>query len=78
MPRREWTVVFYLCGSVLESRHGCATENLREIASCYMYAVSRNLLMIGRTETPDPGYLPGAVRAEVCEKCAQKEFCWER
>lgn len=53
MPRREWTVVFYLCGSVLESRHSCATENLREIASCYMYAVSRNLLMIGRTETPD-------------------------
>ena len=26
MPRREWTVMFYLCGSDLESRHSCATE----------------------------------------------------
>ncbi len=33
----EWTVMFYLCGSDLESRHGFATENLKEIMECYPY-----------------------------------------
>ena len=27
----EWTVMFYLCGSDLESRHGLASGNLEEI-----------------------------------------------
>ncbi len=31
----EWTVLFYLCGSDLESRYGYATENLKEIATCH-------------------------------------------
>ena len=30
----EWTVMFYLCGSDLESRHSYATGNLEEIAKC--------------------------------------------
>ena len=34
--------------------------------------------LLVKTEAPDPGYLPGAVRAEVCEKCIKKDFCWER
>lgn len=33
----EWTVMFYFCGSDLESRHGFATGNLEEIAQCYPY-----------------------------------------
>ena len=33
----EWTVMFYLCGSDLESRHGLATGNLEEILQCYPY-----------------------------------------
>ena len=34
----EWTVMFYLCGSDLESKHGLATGNLKEIAQCYPYS----------------------------------------
>ena len=29
----EWTVMFYFCGSDLESRYGYATENLKEIGN---------------------------------------------
>ena len=29
-------------------------------------------------EAPDPGYLPGAVRTEVCGQCIKKDFCWQR
>lgn len=31
--RAEWTVMFYLCGSDLESKNGFASENLKEIYS---------------------------------------------
>ena len=31
----EWTVLFYMCGSNLESQYGFATENLKDIARCY-------------------------------------------
>lgn len=34
----EWTVMFYFCGSDLESRHGYASENLGEIANCFTRA----------------------------------------
>ena len=34
----EWTVMFYLCGSDLESKHGLASGNLAEIASCLPYS----------------------------------------
>ena len=34
----EWTVMFYLCGSDLESRHGLASGNLEEILECYPYS----------------------------------------
>ena len=33
----EWTVMFYMCGSDLESRYGYASENLKEIAECTPY-----------------------------------------
>ena len=33
----EWTVMFYMCGSDLESRYGYASENLKEIAGCMPY-----------------------------------------
>lgn len=32
--RAAWTVMFYLCGSDLESRYGFATGNLMEISQC--------------------------------------------
>ena len=28
----EWTIMFYMCGSDLESKYGYATGNLQEIA----------------------------------------------
>lgn len=31
----EWTVMFYLCGSDLESKYGYATGNLEEIMGCF-------------------------------------------
>ena len=34
----EWTVMFYLCGSDLESRNGLASGNLEEILECYPYS----------------------------------------
>ena len=33
----EWTVMFYMCGSELESGHGYATGNIKEIAECLTY-----------------------------------------
>lgn len=33
----EWTVMFYFCGSDLESGHGYASGNIREIAECMTY-----------------------------------------
>lgn len=38
-PRQpsQWTVMFYFCGSDLESGHGFASENLKEISECLTY-----------------------------------------
>lgn len=33
----EWTVMFYFCGSDLESGHGYASGNIKEIAECLTY-----------------------------------------
>ena len=41
----EWTVMFYLCGSDLESRHGYATGNLEEIADCASYSAMHGLFL---------------------------------
>ncbi len=32
--RAEWTVLFYMCGSDLETRYRYGSDNLREIAAC--------------------------------------------
>ncbi len=49
----EWTVMYYLCGSDLESKHGYATENLEEISACEPYAVVHNLACWTVLDTPD-------------------------
>ncbi len=33
--KAEWTVLFYMCGSNLESEYGFATENLTDISRCF-------------------------------------------
>ncbi len=51
----EWTVMFYLCGSDLESGHGYATENLKEIMTCKSYAKIWSMTHgEAGDETPDP------------------------
>ena len=30
----EWTLMYYMCGADLESKYGCASANLHEIAQC--------------------------------------------
>ncbi len=42
----EWTVMFYLCGSDLESRFGFATSNLEEITKCYPYEALSKLYAV--------------------------------
>ena len=42
----EWTVMFYLCGSDLESEHSYATGNLKEILSCNSYGFMRNMYRV--------------------------------
>ncbi len=34
VQKAEWTVMFYFCGSDLESKYGFATENLKGIYDC--------------------------------------------
>ena len=43
----EWTVMFYLCGSDLESIHGYATGNLEEIAGVQSYLTKGGLVPDG-------------------------------
>ena len=45
----EWTVMFYLCGSDLESKNGYATGNLEEIQSCLTYDTAKRVM--GRINT---------------------------
>ena len=49
----EWTVMFYLCGSDLESKHSYATGNLEEIISCYPYSAVRQAIL-GKSEPVNP------------------------
>jgi len=45
----EWTVMFYFCGSDLESGHSYATGNLKEISYCLTYQT----LTSARLDQPD-------------------------
>lgn len=52
----EWTVLFYFCGSDLESKYGYATENLQEILTvCYPYDYSK---LVGTAESTETGEVP--------------------
>ena len=51
----EWTVLFYFCGSDLESDHGYASGNLEEISYCLTYdAFSSVRLDEGEMAVPEP------------------------
>ena len=51
----EWTVLFYFCGSDLESSHGFASENISAICECcYPKTVVKNLVKLISPETEVP------------------------
>ena len=58
----EWTVMFYFCGSDLESRNACATGNLQEIAECRTYASEVNQL---RKDLETPDVTPAGVNVVI-------------
>ena len=61
----EWTVLFYMCGSDLESKYSYATSNLEEIASC-QYPHSRiREMMSGYEDLMDMVGLPNPERVNV-------------
>ena len=60
--------------SLMTFRLRSAARAVREVGAT-VKAVSDLLV---KSETPDPGYIPGAVKTEVCGGCVKKEFCWER
>lgn len=50
----EWTVLFYLCGSDLESKHGYATETLIDLGSVITYPAAWNLTRLAGAPIMDP------------------------
>ena len=63
----EWTVLFYVCGSDLETKYSCATENLKEMAGCEKPV--NNILSIveqyGGTEKQLAIAMPGQVNVLI-------------
>ena len=60
-----WTVMFYLCGSDLESNYGYASENLKEIANCYTYKAVRQAM---GNEPVDAGRVNVVVETGGCKQ----------
>jgi hypothetical protein len=51
----EWTVMFYMCGSDLESRYEYATKNMIEITTCHdLYATYEKIAEEYHVDTGDP------------------------
>ena len=61
----EWTVLFYMCGSDLESTSGYATGNLEEIANC-VYPVDEMFnIMASEEELKSYAWVPEGGRVNV-------------
>ncbi len=60
----EWTVMFYFCGSDLESRHSYATGNLGEIMECTSYAKIHDLIL-GEEAIDAPDTTPEGVNVVI-------------
>ena len=61
----EWTVLFYMCGSDLESRYGYATQNLKEIAGCSYPRVQTSEILTDLGELPEHAGIPFQGRVNV-------------
>ena len=70
----EWTVMFYMCGSNLESKYSYATGNLEEIARCrppYEYSIQLAKLYgyeVTRDMLPDPGKVNVTIETGGCKE----------
>ena len=70
----EWTVLFYMCGSDLESRNSYATGNLEEIASCvYPHSRIGDMMkkyeaLMDRAEMPNPGRINVLIETGGCRQ----------
>ena len=76
----QWTVMFYMCGSDLESKYSYATENLKEISSCFF---PRNELtgylqesgdLSGKISFPDPGKVNVLIETGGCREWHAQEL----
>ena len=73
-PEDEWTVLFYMCGSDLESRNSYATGNLEEIASCvYPHSRIGEMMkkyeaLMDRAEMPNPGRINVLIETGGCKQ----------
>ena len=63
----EWTVLFYFCGSDLESRYGYASDNLEKISELYCPLSLTPILMEDAQEKLDAEFLktPGKVNVLI-------------
>ena len=70
----EWTVMFYMCGSDLESKYSYATGNLEEIASCsYPHSRISDIMkdyadLMDRTRIPYPGSVNVLIETGGCKQ----------
>ena len=69
----EWTVMFYMCGSDLESRYSYATGNLEEIYSCeipFAYSIALAAKYgneVTQDMLPDPGKVNVIIETGGCK-----------
>ena len=78
-----------LFAGVLPARGDKGAEEQRRLMRFRLNAAAKAVKEVGASvraaselladaETLDPGYIPGAVRREVCDACLKREFCWDR
>ena len=60
--KAAWTIMFYICGADLESKHGYGTENLDEIIGCYPMAADMHPTI---AENDDDGGSPTNVNIVI-------------
>jgi len=60
-----WTVMFYFCGSDLESKYGFASENLMEITECLSPSSMLPELALRNHQTVDPELLAEPAKVNV-------------
>ena len=77
----EWTVMFYLCGSDLESKYSYATGNLEEITGCFPYQAaldryaSMNADKLDDPESRRPGNVNVVFETGGCKEWHAQEYC---